>query len=111
MDIANLAKRDKAIRQITEHLDALDEVLHKNMSEINNKEKTNKYLTTVKTQFNNYEKSVKNINKEQIRIFNVLKQNLLNLLNDTNIDETSRQNIDDDLTQIENELAKLNKRK
>jgi len=106
MDLKKLAKRDKAIRQITKHLDGLNELLNKNIKEISKKEKTNKYLSNVKNQFKEYEKTIKNANEEQLRLFNILKIHLEDLKNKKN---ELKESIENDLIEIEKEILMLNK--
>lgn len=104
MDLKKMAKRDRAIRQITEHLDGLNELLSKNALEISKKEKINKYLTSVSNQFKEYEQTIKDTNKEQIKLFNILKNHLQNLKNDDDLKES----VENDLIEIERELNLLN---
>ena len=84
-----LAKRDKQLRQISSHIEELNNLLRMNSRDINEKEKSNKYLSNVKTQFKEYEDFTKDLTKRQMNSFDSLKKYL--------------QTLDDSFQEIENQ--------
>lgn len=98
----DLAKRDKKIQQLHNHISELEKLLKNNSREIHKKEKTNKYLTNVKNKFKEYDESLLNLKTQQLNYFNTLKLYLQSLNSEENIDEIQR-----DLDEIETEIQKF----
>jgi seryl-tRNA synthetase len=96
-----LAKTDRKIQQLKNHISELQKILNNNSSNIIQKEKTNKYLTNVKNKFKEYEESLLTLKSEQLNYFNSLKL-YLQSLNEENYD-----NIKSDLEEIEKEMETL----
>lgn len=97
-----LAKRDKQIQQIHNHISELEKLLKNNSININKKEKTNKYLANVKRQFKEYDEELNNLKEKQINSFNSLKLYLQSLNQEEYTDK-----IQDDLNEIEREIEKI----
>jgi seryl-tRNA synthetase len=97
-----LAKHDKKIQQLKNHIDELQNLLNNNSRDIHKKEKTNKYLTNVKRQFKEYDESLLNLKQQQLNYFNTLKIYLQSFNQGENIDE-----IQMDLNEIEREIEKF----
>lgn len=97
-----LAKRDRKIRQLRNHVDELKNLLNNNSRDIHKKEKTNKYLTNVKNKFKEYDESLLNLKNDQLNYFSTLKLYLQSLNSEENIDEIQR-----DLDEIETEIQKF----
>lgn len=96
-----LAKTDRKIQQLKNHIGELHKILNNNSSDIVKKEKTNKYLTNVKNKFKEYEESLSNLKNEQLNYFNTLKIYLQSL------NEENDENIKSDLEEIEREIERL----
>lgn len=96
-----LAKTDRKIQQLQNHIGELQKILNNNSSDIVKKEKTNKYLTNVKHKFKEYEESLSNLKNEQLNYFNTLKLYLQSL------NEENDENIKSDLEEIEREIEML----
>jgi seryl-tRNA synthetase len=99
-----LAKRDKKIRQLKNHVDELENLLNNNSRDIHKKEKTNKYLTNVKNKFKEYDESLLNLKNNQLNYFNTLKLYLQSLNEEEKYDEIQK-----DLDEIEIEIKKIKK--
>jgi hypothetical protein len=97
-----LAKRDKKIRQLYEHVEELKKLLNNNSKNIHKKEKSNKYLSNVKKQFKEYDDELHNLKEQQLNSFNSLKLYLQSLNQ-----EEYRNEINSDLDEIEKEIEKL----
>jgi hypothetical protein len=102
-----IAKKDKKIRQLEEHVESLNELLAQNSALIGDKSKTNKYLTKVKHNFREYDETMNNIKLQQIKSLKSLKQYLLALKNASNLDDYEIENINSDLADINFELDKI----
>jgi seryl-tRNA synthetase len=100
-----LAKNDKKIQQLKNHIDELQHLLNNNSRDIHKKEKTNKYLINVKNKFKEYDESLLNLKQQQLNYFNTLKLYLQSLNQEENNDE-----IQIDLNNIEREIEKLDKK-
>ena len=92
-----LAKTDRQIQQLKNHITELQKILNTNSTDIVKKEKTNKHLTNVKNKFKEYNKSLLDLKSEQLNYFNTLKLYLQSL------NEENNDNIKFDLEEIENE--------
>jgi hypothetical protein len=97
-----LAKRDKKIQQVYNHISELENLLKNNSRDIYKKEKSNKYLTTVKNKFKEYDDSLNNLKEQQLNSFNALKLYLQSLNYEDYTDE-----IQFDLNEIEKEIQKI----
>lgn len=104
-----LAIRDKKIRQLEEHANSLSELLAKNSASIDDKIRANKYLLTAKHKFREYDEAINNIKHQQIESLQFLKKYLLSLKTNPELEEYEIENINFDLADVENELAKINK--
>jgi protein subunit release factor A len=98
----DLAKRDKKIQQLHNHISELEKLLKNNSREIHKKEKTNKYLSNVKNQFKEYDDVLNNLKEQQLNSFNSLKL-YLQAINDEEYSEQIQQ----DLNEIEREIEKF----
>jgi seryl-tRNA synthetase len=99
-----LAKTDRKIQQLKNHIGELQKILNNNSTDIVKKEKTNKYLTNVKNKFKEYNESLSNLKSEQLNYFNTLKL-YLQSLNGEN--QENDDNIKYDLEEIEKEIEML----
>lgn len=97
-----LAKRDRKIQQLNNHIEELEKLIKNNYRDIHKKEKTNKYLTNVKNQFKEYDDALNNLKQQQLNSFNSLKLYLQSLDQEEYADE-----IRIDLNEIEKEIKKL----
>lgn len=97
-----LAKHDKKIQQLRNHIGELQNLLNNNSRDIHKKEKTNKHLTNVKNKFKEYDESLLNLKEQQLNYFNTLKMYLQSLNHEENMDE-----IQMDLNEIEREIEKF----
>lgn len=97
-----LAKRDKKIQQLYNHVEELQHLLKNNSRDIHKKEKTNKYLSDVKKQFKEYDDSLYNLKEKQLNSFNSLKLYLQSIN-----EEEYNNEIQSDLNEIEREIEKL----
>lgn len=97
-----LAKHDKKIQQLRNHIDELQKLLNNNSRDIHKKEKTNKYLTNIKKQFKEYDDKLNNLKQKQLNFFNSLKLYLQSLDQEEYSDEIER-----DLNEIEKEIKKI----
>jgi seryl-tRNA synthetase len=97
-----LAKRDKKIQQLYNHVEELQNLLKNNSRDIHKKEKTNKYLSDVKKQFKEYDDSLYNLKEQQLNSFNSLKLYLQSLN-----EEEYENEIQSDLNEIEREIEKI----
>jgi hypothetical protein len=97
-----LAKHDKKMQQLYNHINELENLLKNNSKEIHKKEKTNKYLKNIKKQFKEYDDALYNLKEKQLNSFNALKLYLQSLNDEEYINE-----IQDDLNDIEKEIKKI----
>lgn len=97
-----LAKHDKKMQQVYNHINELENLLKNNSKEIHKKEKSNKYLKNIKSQFKEYDDALNNLKEKQINSFNALKLYLQSLNEEEYVNE-----IQDDLTAIEQEIRKI----
>lgn len=102
-----LAIRDKKIRQLENHIESLNKLLDENSRSIEDKAKTNKYLLRVKHKFKEYDETINNIKIQQIESLKLLKNYLLLLKDNTELDENDIENIESDLKDINSELEKI----
>jgi hypothetical protein len=97
-----LAKRDKKMQQVYNHISELEILLKNNSRDIHKKEKSNKYLTIVKNKFKEYDDSMNNLKEQQLNSFNALKLYLQSLKHEDYANE-----IEFDLNEIEKEIEKI----
>ena len=106
-----LAERDRKIRQLQNHMGELNKLIKHNSTEIDDKEKTNKYLSGVKRNFREYNNSMNEIKNQQIASLKILKKYLLSLKNNSELEENEIENIQSDINDIDSELNKISRAK
>ncbi len=103
----NIAERDLKLLEIEDLIKSKTEMLLKKKSEIEKKEKVNKFLGTIKNDYKKYHNYIMKEKEDQYRAMDILNQYVNYLSSDEEITSKYLDNVKHDQKEILNEMDKL----